>query len=188
MNRPTKFLIASLSVVLTGCAIWTPETLPIAVELLPTPPTEIVSYALRQEEGKLIVSGGVASSEPLRAQDHVDLVVCTPDGQATGYYKAPVGDTSTRSNPFRNPGFSSQPARAITRGIPQREMGSFQASRNFKEMSFSAKVEPVPATGSTIRLRYDAPPFANMDRLECDTGKNNLTVPLGKSESGTGPK
>lgn len=176
MNRKTLLLITSISVILAGCTIWTPEKLPVAVELLPSAPVEIINYGLRLEGESLIVSGGVASLGPIRAAGHVDLVVCTPDGQANGYYQAPVGDTSMRPDRFKKPGLDSQPSRAISRNIPQKEMAGFQSTMSPKEASFFTRIEPVPAAGSTIRLRYEEPPFAKVDRLECDTGKSSLTA------------
>jgi len=188
MNPKAIVLITSISVILTGCAIWTPEKLPIAVELLPSAPVEIVSYGLRQEGDSLFISGGVASLGPLRVPGHVDLVVCTPDGQATGYYQVLVGDTSARPGLSKESGFFSPASRVISRGVPQKEMAGFQTTINSKEASFFTRIKPVPSTDSTIRFRYDAPPFAEVDRLECDTGKSSPTVQPGKPTPEGGSK
>jgi hypothetical protein len=186
MNRETIVWITSISVILTGCAIWTPEKLPVAVELLPSAPVEIVSYGLRQEGDSLIISGGIGSLERLQAPSHVDLVVCTPNGRASGYYQALVGDTATRPDSFKRSGFDSQVGRTISRNVPQKEMAGYQSTMNPKEASFFARIEPVPPADSTIRLRYDAPPFAEVDRLECDTEKSSPTAQPGKPASGSG--
>jgi hypothetical protein len=65
-------------------------------------------------------------------------------------------------------------------------MAGFQSAMNPKEASFFTRIKPVPSVDSTIRLRYDAPPFADVDRLECDSGKSSPTAQPGKPAPGSG--
>lgn len=138
MNRKIS-LLALVVVLLTGCIVGIPDTAAkpaVSVELLPSSPGKVSSYSLRQEDGKFVVAGRVTSLNPIRSPGHVDLVVCAPDGQATGHYQAPIHDYASK------------------RG-------------GLKEARFSMSLEPGPAEGSVIRLKYDAPPSEEGHQLNC---------------------
>lgn len=79
----------------------------IPVELLQSARAKVSSYSLRHEDGKLIVAGRVTSLNPIRIPGHVDLVVCGPDGQAAGYYQAPIYDYASKRGGLKSARFSA---------------------------------------------------------------------------------
>lgn len=109
MNRKLNLLLL-VGGLLAGCVAASPDTTvkpTIAVEMLPSSPAKVSSYNLRQEDGTLVVSGRVTSLNPIRIPGHVDLVVCGPDGQATGHYQAPINDYASKRGGLKSARFSA---------------------------------------------------------------------------------
>lgn len=110
MRRTLITLCILIAGLLPGCAVGNPvlvEKSTITVELLPSAPAKVSSYSLRQEDGKLVVAGRVTSLNPIRIPGHVDLVVCGPDGQATGHYQAPIYNYASKRGGLKSARFSA---------------------------------------------------------------------------------
>lgn len=110
MARITRALCLLIVGMLAGCVVGTPDRVEkpaIAIELLPSAPATVSSYSLRQEDGKLVVAGRVTSLNPIRIPGHVDLVVCGPDGQATGHYQTPIYNYASKRGGLKSARFSA---------------------------------------------------------------------------------
>jgi len=110
MNLFTTTAALLSTVLLTGClaGMGTPVAkTAIAVDMLPTAPVKVASYSLREEDGKLIVSGRVSSLNPIRMPGHVDLTVCDPEGTVVGLYQATISDYASKRGGLKTARFSA---------------------------------------------------------------------------------
>ena len=109
MNRKVNLLLL-VGGLLAGCVAVSPETTgkpTMAVEILPSAPAKVSSYNLKKEDGMLVVTGRVTSLNPIRIPGHVDLVVCGPDGQATGHYQSSIYDYASKRGGIKSARFTA---------------------------------------------------------------------------------
>jgi hypothetical protein len=99
MSVTKKIIITAIAGLLSGCIAGEgnpPGGTVIRVEVLPSSPVKVVSYSLREDEGKLVVSGRVSSLNPIRRPGHVDLIVCSREGRLVGVYRAGLSGYASR--------------------------------------------------------------------------------------------
>lgn len=106
MNRKVNLLLL-VGGLLAGCVTGSPEKSTMAVEMLPSAPAKVSSYNLEKEDGTLVVTGRVTSLNPIRIPGHVDLVVCGPDGQATGHYQSSIYDYASKRGGIKSARFTA---------------------------------------------------------------------------------
>jgi len=91
MNMMKKIVGTATVVLLSGCLAGeagNSENPDITVEVIPSSPVKVASYFLREEDGKLAVSGRVTSLNPIRRPGHVDLTVFSQEGTIAGRYQS----------------------------------------------------------------------------------------------------
>jgi hypothetical protein len=99
MSVMKQIIVTAIAGLLSGCIAGEgnpPGGTAIRVEVLPSSPGKVVSYSLREDDGKLVVSGRVSSLNPMRRPGHVDLIVCNREGRLVDVYRAGLFDYASR--------------------------------------------------------------------------------------------
>jgi hypothetical protein len=110
---------------------------PVILEVVPTSPATVSTATATREGEELVISGTVRKPHRFHLPGHVDIVVCGPDGTMLGV-------------------------------VRQHLAAGYLTSRGgAKTVRFTARLHLTPPPGSTVRLRYHAPPLNDEDGLGC---------------------